>query len=143
VLSASVPSQGTDLAVPFVFRWQDSFVLKAGAEVCWDRFRWGRGFTTRIGYAFGGQASNRGYPDAFPAPPRPPHYLTGGAGFGRGRYQVNLAVVYQLAASTFIDAREIAGTDECPFCGKQGTYSSSGVAAMVDFSARLGKVDDR
>jgi hypothetical protein len=140
-LAATVPSQSTKLSLPFLFRWQDSVVVKAGVEYRWNRWRWSRGLATRIGYAFDGQASNRRYPDAFTAPPTNTHYLTGGVGYERGRYQVNLAGVYQLTSSTFIAAAEIANGSECPFCAKEGTYAARGLALMIDFSARLGRAE--
>ena len=132
-MTAQLPSQNSMLDVPFVFRWDDSIVLKAGAE-----WHLRPQLAARVGYAFDGHATNRHFPSAFTSPPVDAHYATAGFGWQAGSSRFDVAGVYRFNTSTYISQREIADSTACPFCGNEGTYAASGGALMIDYATQFG-----
>jgi long-chain fatty acid transport protein len=132
-MTAQLPSQNSMLDVPFVFRWDDSIVVKAGAE-WYVRPQ----LAARIGYAFDGHATNRHFPSAFTSPPVDAHYATAGLGWQAGSSRFDVAGVYRFNTSTYIAQREIADSSMCPFCGNEGTYAASAAAIMIDYATQFG-----
>jgi long-subunit fatty acid transport protein len=132
VIDARIPSQDAELSLPIQFRWDDSFVLKTGAEV---RVR--PDLRVRLGWAYDARTTNRRYPSAFTSPPTSSQYVTAGVGWELGRFQLDLALVHRFSTSTYIAGEDIAPPSECPFCGKQGRYAASASAVMVGFTARF------
>jgi long-subunit fatty acid transport protein len=128
-MTALLPSQSSMLSVPFQFKWDDSIVVKAGAE-----YRLTPSFDARIGYAFDGHATNRHFPSAFTSPPVDAHYATAGVGWRSGASRLDFAGVYRFTTSTYIAQSEIADATQCPFCGNEGTYAASGGALMLDYN---------
>ena len=132
-MTAQLPSQNSMLDVPFVFHWDDSIVVKAGAE-----WHLRPSLAARIGYAFDGHATNRHFPSAFTSPPVDAHYATAGLGWQAGSSRFDVAGVYRFNTSTYIAQREIADASVCPFCGNEGTYAASGGALMIDYATQFG-----
>jgi long-chain fatty acid transport protein len=128
-MTAMLPSQSSILSVPFQFRWDDSIVVKGGAE-----YRVTPSLAARIGYAFDGHATNRHYPSAFTSPPVDAHYATAGVGYQNGASRLDVAAVYRFTTSTYIAQQEIADASVCPFCGNEGTYAASGGGLMLDYN---------
>ena len=132
-MTAQLPSQNSMLDVPFVFRWDDSIVLKGGVE-----YHVRPQLAARIGYAFDGHATNRHFPSAFTSPPVDAHYATCGVGWQAGSSRFDVAGVYRFNTSTYIAQNEIADATACPFCGNEGTYAASGGAIMIDYATQFG-----
>jgi len=128
-MTAMLPAQSSMLSVPFQFKWDDSIVLKAGAE-----YGLTPSLAARLGYAFDGHATNRHFPSAFTSPPVDAHYATAGVGWQSGSTRLDFAAVYRFATSTYIAQSEIASATQCPFCGNEGTYAASGGALMLDYN---------
>src|SRR5690606_9626434 len=109
----------TDVSVPNLFRWSDSFTLRGGLEY---RFLEAQNLAARLGYVFDSTTANKQYPTAFGTPPAPTHVLTAGAGYDGGPWEVNLAYAYRFGSTT-VTAADLEGADECRFCGAAGEYA--------------------
>ncbi len=129
VIRADVPSQDTELDVPFTFNWSDSLTLKFGSE-----YRLDSGVALRAGYAWDQGFSNPAYPNTFMTPPSDSHYLTLGAGYTGDRFSVNFAAVQKFQEPYYIEETQIASKAECAFCGSSGLYESTLTGMFVDAS---------
>jgi long-subunit fatty acid transport protein len=124
---------GTELAVPALFRWENSLTLRTGFEyhgLSFDKI--GR-LAFRIGYVYDGQTTNARYPTAFGSPPAATNSFTGGAGFDGGPWEVNIAYAHQRGGVDNLQVPAEASA-ECPLCSFSGESSVSVNGLFLDFS---------
>lgn len=131
-IDADLPSQGSQLSAPFLFRWRDSVTLKVGAEAkVHERWR------VRTGYALDGTPINPRYPSTFSGPPTTAHFFSLGVGYQVGNTTFNAAFAHRYAPAATLSEQMIASGDECRFCAKEGQYWSSATALFLDVSTQI------
>jgi long-subunit fatty acid transport protein len=132
--------KGTDLngdpfSAPNVFRWQNAFTVRVGAE-----YRlMDRKLPLRIGGVWDQKTSNPKYPTAFGTPPGDTWILTGGAGWDADTWQVNVAGAYRTGDGTPTISNGPDHNATCAFCGYTGDkpYKVTMIGLYVDASVNF------
>ena len=133
-LSGTLPDDGGDIDVAFLFHWRDSVTAKGGVEV-----EVAPKLFARAGYAWDQPAANSRYPSTFSAPEAASHMVTAGAGWDAGPWAVNVALGHRFENSRDIAEDEIAPSSECKFCSHGGVYAAGASSLFVDFTIDLGE----
>lgn len=117
--------EGSDMRidVPNVFRWQNSWTVRLGAELglLRDPATTDPRLLLRVGGVWDGKTANEQYPTAFGTPPGSTYIATLGAGWDGGPWEVNLAYAYR-AGSGDVTPQDLTapGRESCAFCGVAG-----------------------
>ena len=134
------PFKGTDsmdkpFEAPNVFKWQNAFTVRVGAE-----YRLlDRRLPLRIGGAWDQRTSNPKYPTAFGTPPGDTWIATAGAGWVEDVWQVNIAGAYRTGEGKPTIGNGADHNTTCAFCGYTGDkpYQMSLIGLYLDASVNF------